>query len=306
MATEAWRNIDWDQIDTSYPYGTHADDSGLVKDQLKSALFDEYEKVLQMHHDRVQNNGLEGSIASATTPDIGAEIENILLVTGIVNITGFVTADAGATRELVFADVLTLTDGATLKIFPSGRRDIITAAGDWAKVRSRGSGDWEIIAYQRVDGLPLVGIIQKIPFEYTLEGSTSTTIPWDDSIPENDEGGEFLDISFQAKYPDSTLYFEALFFGATNTGDRIGSICLFKDTEQFAERTAPVFIDNEVWALPFMLKHHVGSGDTASHDWKIRCGMNSGGTLYINRNTTGLEKYDDTWISRLTIEEVRL
>ncbi|NIN37076.1 MAG: hypothetical protein GTO60_19090, partial [Gammaproteobacteria bacterium] len=136
---ETWRDIDWDQIDTGYTYGTHADDSGQVKDQLKSALFDEYEKVLQMHHDRVQNAGLEGTIASAATPDIGAKLENILLVTGAVGITGFVTADAGTTRKLVFEGVLTLTDSSSLKLLPSLRENITTAAGDWAVMVSRGS-----------------------------------------------------------------------------------------------------------------------------------------------------------------------
>ena len=90
-------------------------------------------------------------IASATTTDIGAESTQYLRVTGTTTITGLGAAAAGAVRDLLFGDALTLTHNATSLILPGGD-DITTAAGDVALFRSEGSGNWRCVRYSRADG----------------------------------------------------------------------------------------------------------------------------------------------------------
>lgn len=160
---ETWRAIDWDQIDLAYTYGTHANDSGQVKDQLKAALFNEYEKVFQMSHDRVQDKGRgNAQIASSATPDIGASLFDLIHITGSVGITGFVAANPGVERELIFDAAPLLTHHATLLNLPGGV-NIQAAAGDRAVFRCEGNGAypgasgnlWTCTKYTRADGMPV-------------------------------------------------------------------------------------------------------------------------------------------------------
>lgn len=93
----------------------------------------------------------EGSIASATTTDIGAENPLMLNVTGTTTITGLGTIDAGTEKVLIFADALTFTHNATSLILPGGA-NITTAAGDVAWMISEGAGNWRCLMYMAADG----------------------------------------------------------------------------------------------------------------------------------------------------------
>lgn len=151
--TEAWRAIDWDEIDTGYTYGTHADDSGLVKDQLKAALFSEYEKVLQMHHERVQNAGTQGTIAAAASMDPGGEDEDYLRVTGgPFSIATFSAADTGTKRTLEFQAANTLVHSAGL-VLP-GDVNMAVVDGDIVTFRCFDGTNWVCTGIRRNDGMP--------------------------------------------------------------------------------------------------------------------------------------------------------
>jgi hypothetical protein len=94
-----------------------------------------------------------GTIASATTTNIGAASANYLQVTGTTTITAFDTVTAGTKRFLEFAGILTLTHNATTLILP-GAASITTAAGDVAIMVSEGSGNWRCANYMRSGGQP--------------------------------------------------------------------------------------------------------------------------------------------------------
>ena len=87
-------------------------------------------------------------VASAATANIGSAGQRDVRITGTVDIEAFDTADEGVYRDLLFADVLTLTHNATSLILP-GSGNIATAAGDTALFRSEGSGNWRCVRYQR-------------------------------------------------------------------------------------------------------------------------------------------------------------
>lgn len=93
-------------------------------------------------------------MASAATLNLANSTGSIINVTGTVTITALGTLAAGAERELVFQGILTFTHNATSLILP-GAANITTAAGDVARVRSKGSGNWLCVSYQRASGAPL-------------------------------------------------------------------------------------------------------------------------------------------------------
>jgi len=106
-----------------------------------------------LRFEQLFSQGTLTDIASATTLDIGAQLTNFLRVTGTTTVTSFGTNYNGP-RFLIFSGILTLTHSATL-VLPSGA-NIITAAND-ALIAIPISGGWQVIAYQRANGSPLVG-----------------------------------------------------------------------------------------------------------------------------------------------------
>lgn len=97
----------------------------------------------------------KGTIASATTTNIGAAPQSYLEVTGTATITGLGTVRNGTIRVLRFSGILTLTYNATSLILPGGVNRV-TVAGDTAVFVSEGSGNWRCLSYNPASGLPVV------------------------------------------------------------------------------------------------------------------------------------------------------
>jgi hypothetical protein len=98
---------------------------------------------------------VNGTIASATTTNIGAANAEYLAVSGTTTITAFDTVAAGIYRVLKFDGILILTHNGTSLILP-GAASITTAANDVAGFRSLGSGNWRCEWYQRASGAAVV------------------------------------------------------------------------------------------------------------------------------------------------------
>ena len=104
----------------------------------------------------------EGTIASAATTDIGAEAQYRLNVTGTATITSFGTV-ANSRKLLRFSDVL--------KIELPGKAPVTTAAGDFAKYVSDGSGNWDLANYQRASGGTLAAGWTYLPSQDATSGT---------------------------------------------------------------------------------------------------------------------------------------
>ena len=94
----------------------------------------------------------EGSaLAAAASVNLALATGNYLHITGAFNgITSFGVVPAGGRFVLVFDDICTVTDSATL-ILPGGS-DITTAAGDCAMLVSEGSGSWRMVGFFPISG----------------------------------------------------------------------------------------------------------------------------------------------------------
>jgi hypothetical protein len=99
--------------------------------------------------------GLQGSsifsAAALTLPTAG----DYFSITGTTSITSISSRTAGREVTLVFAAALTLTHNATSLILPAAA-NITTAAGDSARMRSEGAGNWRCVAYTKASGFPIL------------------------------------------------------------------------------------------------------------------------------------------------------
>ncbi len=281
--------------------------TGLAKDALKAVTFNELERVADIGMD-----GLEGtSIASAATTDITASDAPIIVITGSTGpITSFGNgARAGFTRRLIFASNPQINDSASLKIYPSGRRNIIAAAGDVALVVSRGSNNWEIIDYQRADGFPLTGLIQEV---YVQDGTGKTVvnspIPFDNSEPGSTEGGEIITATITPKYADSELKFHLMTGGQAYLNSRLMTIALFKDSESLARSANSVRTTTATAFTQISLQHSAPAVAAVSQTWKMRLGTHTtgGGTdIWVNQDSTPQQKFNGVCETSIMIEEIR-
>lgn len=93
-------------------------------------------------------NTTSTDIASASTVNLANATGVVVNITGTTTITSLGTVASGALRTLVFGGILTLTHNGTSLILPGGA-NITTAAGDVASFRSKGSGNWVCVSYQK-------------------------------------------------------------------------------------------------------------------------------------------------------------
>lgn len=222
-------------------------------------------------------------LASATTTDLGAQNVTNLRITGTTTITGFGTIDSGVRRQLRFADALTLTHNGTSLILPGGA-NITTAANDSCVAISLGSGNWFVVGYQRAAGSSKV--VQEVVASIASRVTCSTTVPLDDTIPQNTEGTEVVTVSVTPIRSDSTLEIEAVIFGYATPASSIAIGALFKDSTADAIAAATLAgASGDVSYFSGTLLHRQSSGSTSAQTFKLRVG-GSTGTVYVNGNNT--------------------
>ena len=114
--------------------------------------------IRQAMSDLAQRLGTSFTLASATTPALGDQEEEYGTISGTTTITGFGTPGGGGTFgfEVMFSGALTLTHNATSLILPGGA-NIVTAAGDTARFRHEGSGNWRCLWYVPATGVGALG-----------------------------------------------------------------------------------------------------------------------------------------------------
>ncbi len=177
------------------------------------------------------------TIPSASSIDLSAVTSNYVIVTGTTSITSLGTVAQGAERLLRFTGVLTLTHNATSLILP-GSANITTAAGDFARFISEGSGNWRLTEYQSLSspniqsigtGLTLSSgqlrfatgtVVDRAYAEYTANADLTATIPYDDTIPQNTEGTQILSATITPKTVTNRLRVRIVIWGSiVGSGD---------------------------------------------------------------------------------------
>ena len=161
-------------------------------------------------------------VASDTAVTLGAD-GNYFDITGTTAITSLATKGIGTVVKLHFDGILTLTHHSTDLILP-GAANITTAAGDEAEFIEYATGDWRCTKYQKASGLAVVSpsqtIVQVIHSTTagSAGGSGTDLMAFDNTIPQNDEGNEFLTASITPTNASNLLLIEVTAYLATSTG----------------------------------------------------------------------------------------
>lgn len=151
------------------------------------------------------NFGLQTSIASAGTTDIGTITTNNVLITGTTSITSFGgSASINTPIYLVqFQGVITLTNSASLDLPGSG--NLTTAAGDCALMMYKGSSNWLMVGYFPNVGYPQFGQMNTWTGGQFFTGSIDSTVAYTTTTALHTNSIGYLGTPFNTQNVDYTL-----------------------------------------------------------------------------------------------------
>ena len=129
----------------------------------------------------------------------------------------------------------------------------------------------------------------------------TTIIPYDNTIPQNTEGDQYMSLSITPKNVNSLLEIEVIFVG-TSSGATNLIVALFQDSAANAIATVTIGIPAAAQAFTIPLKHTITVGTVAATTFKVRAGSGVAGTTTFN-GAASAQLFGGVASSRITIKE---
>ena len=129
----------------------------------------------------------------------------------------------------------------------------------------------------------------------------TTTIPFDDTIPQITEGTEFMTLAITPSSATNTLIIQVTLQIAFNGSDWT-TVALFQNTtaNALAATTANI---QAGYGLPQTFTYKMTAGTTSSTTFRVRAGAGSAGTVTVN-GTASARRFGGVMASTMTIYEV--
>lgn len=248
----------------------------------------------------MQPIGKGADVASATTTTLGTD-GNLFDITGTTNITSIAAMTAGLVVTLQFDGALTVTDGSNLKL----NGDFISVAGSCLTLISDGTNWWEVSRTWIPSAVnALAGsVVQTVNVLVATSSTGTTAMPFDDTIPQNTEGDEYMTLAITPKSSSNKLLISAVINGCNGSGSNMGA-ALFQDST--AGSIACGFTTGGSGNVPFQIKilHYMDAGTTSATTFKVRMGAGSGTNTFNGVNTARI--YGGVLASSITITEIKV
>jgi hypothetical protein len=152
-------------------------------------------------------------------------------------------------------------------------------------------------------GVPLPGdVVQPVSTQDGAVATGSTTMPQDDTIPQNTEGNQYMTRAITPTSAANLLRIEheGVY---TNASDNTFSIALFQDAVANALAAITMRLAQAGQPQPAPLKYTLLAGTTSSTTFKIRAGANGAGTTTFN-GTAGARLMGGVMASYLSVDEI--
>lgn len=162
------------------------------------------------------------------------------------------------------------------------------------------------IKVNRFENTSAVGygcVLQVVNTQAGAVATGTTTIPTDDTIPQNTEGTEFMSLSITPKSATNKLKITVV-GSFSYSVSAVGSMALFQDStaDALAVVTSSIVSSN---TENMTLVHYMTAGTTSSTTFKMRAGAGSAGTITFN-GVGGGRYFGGTMASSITIEEIQV
>ncbi len=145
-------------------------------------------------------------------------------------------------------------------------------------------------------------VVQVKNFQTGASTTGTTPIPFDDTIPQNIEGDEFMTLTITPENTNNRLLIEvqALVDLSIANDDRI--MALFQDSTADALATMFEAESGANFATILSLTHEMAAGTVSATTFKVRIGGGSASTTTFN-GTVGIRRFGGSLASSITITE---
>lgn len=149
--------------------------------------------------------------------------------------------------------------------------------------------------------LPTGSVLQVATSATGALATGTTTIPFDDTIPQITEGTEFMTLAITPSSATNSLIIQVTLQIAFNNSDWT-TVALFQDTtaNALAATTANI---QAGYGLPQTFTYKMTAGTTSSTTFRVRAGAGSAGTATVN-GTASARRFGGVMASTMTIYEV--
>ena len=168
------------------------------------------------------------------------------------------------------------------------------------------AGTWDAAPTQEqlyMPGIPLPGTtLQSVVFRDGAVASGATTVPFDNTVPQNVEGVQFMSLAITPTKSTNILVIEHIGCYANDSAANNLQCALFQDgtADTLASMIQTVNLADHSHVIAF--RHQMTAGTTSSTTFKIRCGGGAGNTTFNGQNE--IAQGGGVVASSLTITEI--
>jgi hypothetical protein len=144
-------------------------------------------------------------------------------------------------------------------------------------------------------------LLQRVNTQTGAVATGTTTMPHDDTIPQNTEGDQFMSLSITPKSTTSKLVIDVIVNVSSSVSNYIIT-ALFQDSTANAIAVSSDFQGNAGQPECVPLRHTMTSGTTSATTFKVRVGANNANTMTFN-GTVSARDYGGVIASSITISE---
>lgn len=154
-----------------------------------------------------------------------------------------------------------------------------------------------------VSSLPAGSILQIVNVETGAVATGTTAVPFDDTIPQNTEGDQYMTLSITPASALNKLKIDVIWNGDFSAAADF-TVALFQDSIASALACTRATTSNSGYGMTIPLTHFMLAGTTSSITFKVRVGGTSG-TATFNGSASS-RKYGGVIASSITITEIKV
>ena len=147
-------------------------------------------------------------------------------------------------------------------------------------------------------------IIQIVNTQTGAVATGTTTMPQDDTIPQNTEGDQYMTLAITPTNSSNKLKIDVVWHGSSGTASGIMLAALFQDSTAnalAAGSAGSTEAANDMKDIVF--SHFMTAGTTSETTFKVRAGFNASGTTTFNGAGSG-RRLGGVFASSITITEI--